>query len=357
MFELKPDYEKAQARMNAFWDFAETDRPLVHIAFPKPNQEAFEKKSHQSSKELWLDIEYRVEMHINRMENTVFYGEAMPVFFPNLGPNILSAWAGCSNTYEDVTVWTAPCIFDWETDGPNAIIDQNHTLYKKMDAYTRLVLEKAKGRFIVGLTDLQPGGSHLAALRGPETLAMDLLENPEKVKAKIASSYLEYYPIFDYYRGLLKEANQPISTWLPLTSETSMYIPQNDFSCMISPAMFEEFFLEGIAQECRHYGQSIYHLDGPGALKHLDALLEIPELNAIQWVPGAGQEDVAPWIDVYKKIHAAGKSVFIYMYNPSDLKLLMENIPARGTGVEIVGVKNEEEAKDIMKIIETWHKK
>ncbi len=28
---------------------------------------------------------------------------------------------------------------------------------------------------------------------------------------------------------------------------------------------------------------SPFHLDGPGALKHLDALLELDELDAVQW--------------------------------------------------------------------------
>ena len=31
----------------------------------------------------------------------------------------------------------------------------------------------------------------------------------------------------------------------------------------------------------------IFPLDGPGAVRHVDALLEGEELDAIQWVPGA----------------------------------------------------------------------
>jgi hypothetical protein len=32
---------------------------------------------------------------------------------------------------------------------------------------------------------------------------------------------------------------------------------------------------------------SLFHLDGPGALKHLDSLLELDALDGIQWVSGA----------------------------------------------------------------------
>ena len=52
---------------------------------------------------------------------------------------------------------------------------------------------------------------------------------------------------------------------------------------MVSKETFDDLFLPGIRQECRHAEASLYHLDGPNALTHLDSLLEIPELDAIQW--------------------------------------------------------------------------
>ena len=48
--------------------------------------------------------------------------------------------------------------------------------------------------------------------------------------------------------------------------------------------------------EVAFFGGAFYHLDGPGAVVHLDALLEIPHMKAIQWVPGAGQPTAAGWI-------------------------------------------------------------
>lgn len=46
-------------------------------------------------------------------------------------------------------------------------------------------------------------------------------------------------------------------------------------------------------------------------MHHLPALLEIEELNAIQWTPGVGepQGGSPKWYDLYKKILAGGKSV------------------------------------------------
>ena len=354
MFSCKPDYEMAQRRMDAFWANDMVERPLVNIVFDKPGADRRERPAYPSHMDYWLDIDYRAEEASRNMENQVFYADAMPVVFPNLGPEILSAWAGCRYHFGATTAWSEPCIFDWEKDSEKAVIDTDHFLFQKLVDYTNLLIERGKGKFIVGLSDFHPGGDHLAALRDPANLNIDLIENPELVKAKLASSYQEYFKVFDFFCNMLKSAGMPISTWTPLTAMDRMYVPSNDFSCMISTKMFEEFFLPGIADECRFYGKSIYHLDGPNALRHLDLLLEIKELNAVQWVPGAGHEDVSQWIPVYQKVLAAGKSVQIMHVRPADLDILMENLPAKGIWLCMRDVKDEYTAQEVMKKISRW---
>jgi len=353
MFRCKPDFKAAQDRVNAFWACEETDRPLAFMHYRKPGAPRFPKKTYATFEERWLDLEYRADETAHDLESTVFLAESMPVAFPNLGPEIFSAWAGCPYNFGETTAWSEPCVRDWEADAPKAVVDWNHPLFKATEEFTRLLIERGRDSFIVGLTDFHPAGDHLAALRDPAELAMDLIERPDAVKAKLAASYAEYFAVYDHFAAMVKAAGMPISSWLPLTSESTMYIPSNDFSCMISPEMFEEFFLPGIVEECRHYGHSIYHLDGPNALRHLDALLAIPELDAIQWVPGAGHEEVAQWLGVYKKVLAAGKSVVVYP-TAAELPLLMENLPARGVCLDLYRVKSAEEAEAVMKLIEKW---
>jgi len=354
MFTCQTNYEAAQRRVDAFWNHEEADRPLVSIRFPKAGAASFPAKRHDLYQDYWLDIDFRVEEMAFHMENTVFYADAMPVAFPDMGPEIFSAWAGCPYSFGATTAWSEPCLHDWEWDSPKAVADREHPLFKTVEVFTRRLLERASDRFIVGLTDFHPGGDHSAALRDPARLAVDLLENPGWVKEKLWSSYDEYFPMYDHFVKIIKDAGQPISTWLPLTSGTSMYVPSNDFSCMISTPMFEEFFLDGLIAECRHYGHSIYHLDGPGALRHLDTILSIPELNAVQWVPGAGHEDVSQWIQVYKRVLAAGKSMQILSVRPGDLPLLMENLPARGVFLFMTDVSDEATAREVMRVIEGW---
>ena len=355
MFSSIPNYEQAQKRINEFWAYAETDRPVVSLSLPKSNPKPFTQKQHPTHKDYWMDIEYRTEEVAHWMESTTYYAEALPVVMPNMGPEIVSAWAGCPYHYGETTTWTDPCVLDWEKD--SAVIDMKHPLFTKLEDFTRLLLERGKDSFIVGLTDLHPGGDHLAALRDPQQLAMDLLECPDIVKTKLAQSYEEYFPVYDHFVKMLKQGGMPIASWIPLPAETTMYIPSNDFSCMISNSMFEEFFLDGLIQECKHYDKSVYHLDGPDALRHLDTLLGIKELNAIQWVPGAGQGQVLPWLDVFKRTLTAGKSVMAYPHSMEELRFLMDNLPARGLYLNICWhVGTDSDAQDLMKLIEKWPK-
>ena len=80
---------------------------------------------------------------------------------------------------------------------------------------------------------------------------------------------------------------------------------------MIGPEQFERFVKPEIAAACRAVPHAFYHLDGPGQLPHLDSLLEIEELDGIQWVPGGGMPEEDTWPHVYRRIRDAGKLVQI----------------------------------------------
>ena len=147
----------------------------------------------------------------------------------------------------------------------------------------------------------------------------------------------------------------PITTWTPIIHDGSLYLPSNDFSCMIGKHMFDEYFLPGIAEECAFYERSLYHLDGPGALKHLDSLLEIRELDAVQWVCGFGNEGFARWAHVYRKIQQAGKGIQL-MCDLSELPTVFETLRPEGVWFSnISGINDRETAKYAVRRIEKWN--
>ncbi len=137
------------------------------------------------------------------------------------------------------------------------------------------------------------------------------MDAPDEVRELLRRVQEPFAGVFDGFARRLEETGNPVTTWLPALSSGRVHVPSNDFSCMVSVAMMEEFFLDITREECRMVDRSIYHLDGRDAIKHLDLLLEIPELDALQPVIGAGDVFDEQWMDVIRRTRGAGKSVHL----------------------------------------------
>ena len=355
--KIIPDenFELSMKRYDAFFNGEVYDRPPVSLTFwkeinaPKP-----EDKIYATHKDRWMDVEHRAKHAAYQIESTEFYADALPTYFPNLGPEIFSAICGCDYYFGPETTWTEPNIIDWEKDMDKAVVSRSNEYFIALDGFIRELLKYSKDRFAVGFTDFHAGADHLAALRDPEMLCTDLYDYPEFVRTKLKSSYEEYYKLYEYFYNMTTLEGEPTTGWINLVVNGRFNVMQNDFSCMISPKMFEEFFLEGLIGECEKLDRTIYHLDGPDAIKHLDMLLEIKKLNAVQWVCGAGNEGFARWTDVYKKIQKARKGIHLHI-NAKELDDVFANLKPDGVWFAYIdGIRNKEEADKITDRIKNW---
>lgn len=357
MLALKPHLNETMRRMEAFWEHSVLDRPITQFFVEKPAAEQIPlpESRHATVAERWLDVEYQSRLEDARLTNRLFLADSLPVAFPNLGPEVLAAFYGCPLHFGEYgTSWSEPILTDWDRADEIAL-DWDNFYFHKLAALTDAMLELGREKYLVGMPDWHPGGDLLAALRNPQDLAIDLIERPAQVKALLARLQPDYYQVYDFWYAKLKAAGQPITSWLDLAGAGKYYIPSNDFSALISPKMYREFFLPAIVDECRFLDHSIYHLDGAGALRHLDALLSIPELHAVQWVPGAGREACAQWIPVYQKIQAAGKSIIVYC-TVADLPLVMQTLSPRGLALNISAVPDQETGENLLASLAAWTK-
>jgi hypothetical protein len=355
VFTLKPDYDETKQRIEAFWERELIDRPVVQFTLIKPPEERvpLPPSGHATSEARWLDAEYQTELAVATLQNYEFLGDTLPVAFPNLGPEIFSAFYGCPMHFGDYgTSWSDPILEDWEQ--PDQIqLDWNSPYLRKLHEMTDLLLEAGEGLFITGMTDWHPGGDCVAAFRDPQNLALDMLLYPEGVRALLTRVEADYFRMYDVFYEKLRAAGQPISTWLTLMSDGKYYVPSNDFSIMISQQMFDDMFLPGIARECEFLDRSIYHLDGPGALRHFDSLMAIEALDALQFVPGAGNEGFHRWIDVYRRAQAAGKGVQVFC-DLDELPLVMETLDPRGLFLSVSKVPDRASAQAMLADLQTW---
>ena len=352
------NFELSMKRYDAFFKGEVYDRPPVCFTFWKDDSEDSaikpENKTYANHKDRWMDVEYRARQTDYYIGRTEYYADAMPTVFPNLGPEIFSAICGCDYYFGPETTWTSPNIIDWEKDIDKAVVNRSNEYFIAIDDFIRELLKYSKDKFAVGFTDFHAGADHLAALRDPEKLCTDLYDYPGFVKDKLKSSYIEYYKLYEYFYNMTTLEGEPTSSWINLVVDGRYNVVQNDFSCMISKKMFEEFFLDGIIEECEKLDHSIYHLDGPNALKHLDVLLEIKKLDAVQWVCGAGNDGFNRWIPVYQKVQKAHKGVHLGI-DASELDDVFANLKPDGVWFPYIGgVKDKEHADKVIERIKNW---
>lgn len=347
------DYERRLAQQDAFWDRAIIDRPVVLMTVGRPNP-AYPfpaAKTYASHRERWMDTERVVASAVASVMNTEYLGDALPSAWPNLGPELFSAFFGMEMEYSADTSWGVPNIRHW-ISADDLRISRENFYWKKLVEMTDALLAAGKGKFYVGLSDIHPGGDAVAAFRDPATLNVDLLLYPEEVRALLAHVNAEFRQVLDFFYGKLLGAGQAVTSWPGIVSTKKWYVPSNDFSCMISKEMFDDFFLPGIIEECRYLEASIYHLDGPDALRHLDSLLAIEELNAIQWVYGAGRGRASDWLRVYKRCQAAGKGIQMFV-EADEVDCMIENLRPEGVWMG-VSVPDKAAAEAVLKKVSKW---
>jgi hypothetical protein len=80
------------------------------------------------------------------IENTYFGGEALPIYNPNLGPDILGAILGCELGYGEDTSWAINFVEDF-TSFPNLKLNTENKYYKKIMELTKAALDNSKGDY------------------------------------------------------------------------------------------------------------------------------------------------------------------------------------------------------------------
>lgn len=346
----QPDWPRSIERYRAFWAGEILDRPLIQ-AFA-PTQSHLPKGSLRIlDTPVWHDPEPTVREIETNFSGTHFAGDAFPSWYPNLGPGTLTAFLGNPIHFDAAqdTSWQDHMVADLAAWQPQ--FDPANPVWQATLQLTRRIAQAARGRFICGITDLGMGIDLLSHLRGPDGLCMDLVDCPEVVVTRLAQLRAIFESCYQSLYDLFPPGNGS-NCWLPAWAPGTTFPLQGDFTCMISTQMFEQIVLPDLQAHCRWLDYPIYHLDGPAALKHLDLLLGIPELRAIQWTAGAGQPPLPHWIPMLRRIQQAGKGLFLYG-SPGDLAPIMSGLHPQGV-IFNAWAATPAQADDMVRQVATW---
>ena len=309
----KPDFDECLARVYAWYKQTIIDRPPVRF-----HHHNIEYERHRTvegpwatAEDRWLDVEFQVKTFVDSLEQTEFNGETFPVYWPNISAVAYNLFLGQSALFDDVTAWTYPCISDLE-DLPDLKIHKTGRFFRAVEAMTDRALDLAEGRFLVGYTDMYAGIDCVAGLRGMGEMCLDIIMTPEPLKALIERAWAEYLMVYEHFDRKLKARGQLSVTWMNLPSRETFNVLACDFATLISPDHFDELCMPIIRKEAECFTHNVFHLDGPGVGKNIDSVLTLPDLAAVQWVQGYGEDaPIMQWLPLIEKIQAAGKSVIV----------------------------------------------
>jgi GNAT superfamily N-acetyltransferase len=267
---------------------------------------------------------------------------------------ILSKYLGAPNRYlTKHTAWSSPIIEDWATR-PRFRLDPANEWLRISRRLLEGAVEWARAERLacyIGQPDLNGPTEILAGLRGAQRLALDIYDNPGEIAPALEEINRAWLEAWRELRGICHRLGGWFF-WMRLWSELPAVDLQSDVSCLLSKAQFDEHFLPFIEQQTRWAERTIYHLDGPGAVRHLDSLLALPRLSAIQWVPGAGAPPATHWIELGRRIQAGGKRLTLSC-EPDEVETLLRELSPEGLML-VTECANEDAARDLLARVPGW---
>lgn len=354
---FKADIEKVRWRLSAFWENESADRALVSVVAPRyPGAHISQfhnpqdlTRDPEALRRYWEDPETIYQNNLRRLEDTFLGGESLPSIFQNYGTSGHCNYFGAKPKYGNDTIWFDHTLEDLED------IDQAYTeeLLVKHLAIAKYLTDRAGDDYFVAMPDSTGTIDALGHLYGTENVLMDMMADPDGVKHAISVINEGWIKTNEMFYQISRELNGgTCHAWMHLLCPGRMQHLQCDMSVMFSPRMYEEFAMDSLRKQMEWCEYPVYHFDGAEQERHLDLLLSLPKLKAIQWTAVAGQPSAAQYLPVLQRMQGAGKRLII-MAPPTDVKPLLEGLSMRGLYIH-TETNTVEEARDIISQVERY---
>jgi hypothetical protein len=337
------DWERVESAWGAWWA-RELDRPLIMV-------EGRTRPDIGDYPRVFDDIppEDVIAQHTPNLKAMRWYGDAFPRCHLNFGPGIVAGFLGARVMPTPLSTWFEPA-HELSLEDIHPRYDPDNPWWVRVKAVTRQAVAQWGGLVAVSHTDLGGNLDILASLRGTQRLLMDLRDQPQEVARlveQITALWLRYYGELE---RIIRPACRGTTPWAPVWSPSTTYMLQCDLSCMFSPNMFHRFVLPDLNACCTALDHPFYHLDGPGAIVHLNMLLEMPDLAGVQWVPTDRKPGEARWFPLLKRIIDSGKLCQIYVSAEEALEVV-RNLGGKGFALYINDRMPAEEARQFLRLV------
>jgi len=333
----KPDWAQTRQHLLDWWDrrglvLGAAAAPEIH----EPHDPVEQPDEATTIEAHYTDAAARAARNHWDLAHQSFCADLFPSSNTDIGPGSLALLLGSTPGFADATVWFHPC---WEQVAdpeslPPLTFDPENRWWRVHKATLTHCAALAAGKYFVGCPDLVENIDILASLRGTQTLLVDMIERPDWVLAKVEEINRVWFDVY----GRIYEIIHPVDDGGSVFGAFKLWGPgkvaklQCDAAAMISPEMFRRLVVPGLTAQCEWLDRSVFHLDGNQCLCHLDALLAIDALDAVEWTP----DPTVPlggdpcWYDMYRRILAAGESVQAIRVHPDEVIPLLDAVGGAG---------------------------
>ncbi|MEA5010462.1 MAG: hypothetical protein VB100_01930 [Angelakisella sp.] len=364
------DWQQTKHQFDLWWHQQNQNRPLISIKAPKtkgcfqtendkwvessgdstPAKEVSSGATEQDYDSYWLDFDRIMQRNKDVFDHSYFTGETFPRMFANLGVASLAVFLGCKPLFAKDTIW-----YEYVLNDPESALlklnNDNPWLKWSLET-TKRAKEAAQDNFKVGIPDLCEHMDVLSSLFNTQDLLFHMLDYEDEILRLTQEVQNHWFDVYERHYNIVKEPDGYCCYGpFQLLGQGKTAKLQCDMSAMIGKDMFDQFALPFLRQQTEWLDNSLYHLDGPDALKHLDSVLSLEKLSALQWTPGAGNSDGGDeaWDFIYEKALNAGKSIFA-LVSPKNIRRFTKRFGHQGIFI-MTSAADRQEADEIMALL------
>ena len=302
--EFKTDLEDAVAQWERFWR-GENSRPAVAAVVPKLGVTQVSKPAYASGAQ--EDFEPIIDQLLAWAQTHEFLADAIPFYYLEFAADHFASLLGADLKFSETEPGGWAVAFIQDLEHAEIHFDRNGYWWRRTVEFAEALRARCDGKLLIASNTLVANVDALAAVCGAQHVLIAMVENPGAVHAALRQIDQAHEDILEALGELLDYDRFGSINRHGMYSAGRINVPQCDFSCMISPEMFSEFVVPYLNREMKRLDAVEYHLDGPDAVKHLEALCEIEELDLVQWISGAGEAEHPDWTDLFDRVDALGK--------------------------------------------------
>jgi hypothetical protein len=333
--ELCPDFVERAARHEAWWRReAIQGRPLLLGSVnSNPARPITRRLDLLDDPSRWLTAK------LQDVAQLVPATDALPYIRVDFGPCCLPAFMGLDREYGADTGWSHAFIRDDWSNAPDWRLEHESRSWKQLETLLDLAAGAARGKCLVGTPNLGGPCDILSNLRGATELCLDVLDQPERILEANAAMMDAYEEAYRFLHASIARHRAGLMHWHLIWSDQPYMIAECDLSFSVGPDDWKKVCLPDIERQSHVADRCIFHLDGSGSTRHIEALLEIPSIHAIQYTPGAGTPSALAWLDMFRLIQRKGRSLLVFA--PVDeVPELARALRPEGLAIQIDGTRD-----------------